>query len=211
MRICNLWMHNFQCVRGTWVKPATPNCLHSSCLKTKHKFSAFLIHSRLPHVTRKCVFFIFNPQPCLCLCLCVCIYMCVFSSKVFQTVLPPCWQAIAMQARIQTHSNMPGSWPQGQCSCLAHNSDWLEYQWWELNPKQLLTRDIKQSGEFSCGDLIMPPGKHVLAHKVALFNTTASKQLITLSKRLQGGLHCFTPQSCKRKLRNKWSSSMITL
>lgn len=131
-------------------------------------------------------FFIFNPQPCLCLCLCVCIYMCVFSSKVFQTVLPPCQQSIAIQARIQTHSNMPGSWPQGQCSCLAHNSDWLEYQWWELNPKQLLTRDIKQSGEFSCGDLIMPPGKHVLAHKVALFNTTASKQLITLSKRLQG-------------------------
>lgn len=40
-----------------------------------------------------------------------------------QIVLPPCWQAIAMQAHIQTHPNMPSSWPQGRCSCLAHNSD----------------------------------------------------------------------------------------
>lgn len=111
--------------------------------------------------------------------------LCVFITGL--TVLPPCWQATAMQAHIQTHLNMPSSWPQGQCSRLAHNSDWLEYQWRELNPKQLLTRDIKQSGESSRGDLMMPPGKHVLAHTGALFNTIASKQLITLSKRLEEG------------------------
>lgn len=120
-------------------------------------------------------------------CVYVSLCVCVCSSKVYQTVLPPCWQAIAMQAHIQTHPNMPGSWPQGQCSCLAHNSDWLEYQWRELNRKQLLTRDIKQSGESSHGDLMMPPGKHVLAHTVALFNTIASKWLITQSERLQKG------------------------
>lgn len=124
----------------------------------------------------------------------VCVYVCV---SVHHTVLPPCWQAIAMQAHIQTHPNMPSSWPQGQCSCLAHNSDWLEYQWRELNPKQLLTRDIKQSGESSRGDLMMPPGKHVLAHTVALFNTIASKQLITLSKRVEEG-YTASPRSPAR-------------
>lgn len=56
-----------------------------------------------------------------------------------------------------------------------------------MNPKQLLTRDIKQSGESSRRDLMIPPGKHVLAHTVALFNTIASKQLITLSQRPKEG------------------------
>lgn len=54
-------------------------------------------------------------------------------------------------------------------------------------PKQLLTRDIKQSGESGRRDLMIPPGKHVLAHTLVLFNTVASKQLITLSKRLEEG------------------------
>lgn len=114
---------------------------------------------------------------------------CVRACALYQTVLPPCWQAIAMQAHIQTHPNKPSSWPRGQCSCLAHNSDWLEYQRPELNPKQLLTRDIKQSGESSCGDFMIPPGRRVLARTVVLFNTIPSKQLITRGSRRVTLLH----------------------
>lgn len=125
---------------------------------------------------------------------------------VCQTVLPPSWQAAAMQACFQTHPNMPSSWPRGQCSCLARNSDWLEYQWQELNPKQLLTGDIKQSGESSHRDLMMPPGKHVLAYSVVLFNTTASKQLITISKRWEVA-RTILPHS---HARSKWEANDLT-
>lgn len=121
-------------------------------------------------------------------------------------MLPSSWQAAAMQACIQTHPNMPSSWPRGHCSCLTRNSDWLEYQWQELNPKQLLTGDIKQSGESSHRDLMMPPGKHVLAYSAVLFNTTASKQLITISKRWEVA-RTILPHS---HARGKWEANDLT-
>lgn len=105
----------------------------------------------------------------------------------------------------QTHLNMPGSWPKGRCNCLAHNSDWLEYQRREANPKQLLTRDIKQSGESCHRDFMMPPGKHVLAHTEALFNTIAAKQLITQSKKK---VTLLSPRATRETLSpvTKWQS-----
>lgn len=140
--------------------------LHGPCLKSNIKSICSLLipDSHLFSATVMSVF--------------VSMYACVWVSVLSNCAAP----MLAGHCNAGTYPNMNISWLQGQCSCLAHNSDWLEYQWPELNPKQLLTRDIKQSGESSHRDLMMPPGKHVLAHTVVLFNTIASKQLITLSK-----------------------------
>lgn len=137
------------------------------------------------------------------------VWVSVSIEKLWQTALPPRWLVPSMQASIQTHINMPSSWPQGRCNCLAHNSDWLEYQWREVNPKQLLTRDIKQSGESSHGDLMMPPGKHVLARIEALFNTITSKQLTTQSERWEEG-YAVSPHSQTRGKPRGRSLSPVT-
>lgn len=127
---------------------------HSSRLKTRHKFGALFLPGCLMLQGR---FFLTHSH------FWVCVRVCVFSSEVYPTVLPPCWQATVTQARTRTHWNTPGSWPQGQSNSSARNSDWLEYQWWELNPKQLLTRDIKQSGEFSRGGGLIIPTRETCA------------------------------------------------
>ena len=192
-RVCR-WTHASVCV-------CSLKCHHSSCPKTQQSINTF-------RITKECVLVFTHSRVFVYVSVCVCVCVCVCSSEVCQTVLPSCWQAIAMQAHIQTHSDMPGSWPQGHCSCLAHNSDWLEYQRRELNPKQLLTRDIKQSGESSRGDLMMPPGKHVLAHTVALFNTITSKQLIALSKRPEEGATA-SPLSSARRHNNPEDRGLV--
>lgn len=86
-----------------------------------------------------------------------------------------------------TYPNMSSSWPRGQCSCLAHNSDWLEYQWRELNPSSCWQGILGKVGSPAAGIWWYHRGNMCWPTVVVLFNTVASKQLITLSKRLEEG------------------------